>query len=959
MASRLRLHTFGGPWVEGPSGPLTQVAAQRRRLALLALVAASGPAGISRDRTIALLWPDSEPARARRSLAQLLYGMRHSLEATPVLSDGELRLDPAVMSSDVGDFLAAASDGNEAAVAQLGTAPFLDGFYLEDAAEFSRWTEEQRESLRHRVAQAELALARAAEARGAPGEGVERWRRLSAQAPLDARPTLGLMRALAAAGDRNAAMQVARSYEQRVRAELGVEPDREIRSLAAKLARELVATPQGSSPPRPSPIASAAPPVAAPAGPSLSTRRPGRRALIAIGAVLTLLAVGAFVIRQRRPHGSLAVGTIRFAGVDSNSTAAILSDMLATSLARLSGIQVLSTARVLELRGQLRSAGGADTTLSIAAARAGAGEILEGVVHQLPGGTHLRLDLRRVDLSTGTVRGSYRIEADDIYQVADAATGKVAADLALPIPAGTVAGVTTSSLVAYRFYIQGLSTLEDADELGALHLFRAALAEDSTFAIAAFHVWSTELALDNPDGTGEEDRARMLRLASRATDHDRLVILAAAAATGYEPIAIKYADTLAFLYPRDVQVQSLVAGIRLSSGDFDGALAATRRVISLEAGESSRELHPCRLCDAYATEITALQQSGQVLEGLQLARIWSAEAPRSITPKIVLSGALDRAFATESSLAVIREVSLRTGGRLPLGHLAPAMILERGGRFDEVRTLLTTHRPDQTDNDGIWSWYYWTDLRNRGQFEDAYRLMRTGRISGVVLHHIPDPGYTAQALIDFELGHLPDAIRRLDTLPSYLPGMQGSVIPHYSAWATTHLAYYLWSAGDTARLSQLSDSVERMGRLSLYARDQRLHYFIDGLLSVSRHRDAEAVASFRQAISSWTDGYTRINFELARALMRIGHPEQAVPPLQAALRGVLDASALYLTQTELHETLAKAFDAAGQRDSAEAQFQWVARAWQNGDPPFQARAAQAAERARQLAELTRDGRSSR
>ena len=70
----LRLKTFGGLWLEGDEGPLTGAAAQRRRLVLLAALAAAGQKGMSRDALVGLLWPEVDEARARAALSQALPG---------------------------------------------------------------------------------------------------------------------------------------------------------------------------------------------------------------------------------------------------------------------------------------------------------------------------------------------------------------------------------------------------------------------------------------------------------------------------------------------------------------------------------------------------------------------------------------------------------------------------------------------------------------------------------------------------------------------------------------------------------------------------------------------------------------------------------------------------------------------------------------------------------------------
>jgi hypothetical protein len=48
---------------------------------------------------------------------------------------------------------------------------------------------------------------------------------------------------------------------------------------------------------------------------------------------------------------------------------------------------------------------------------------------------------------------------------------------------------------------------------------------------------------------------------------------------------------------------------------------------------------------------------------------------------------------------------------------------------------------------------------------------------------------------------------------------------------------------------------------------------------------------------------------------------------------------MYLTRTETHELLAKAFDAIGQRDSAAAHYAIVERAWRHADASLAARYA--------------------
>src|SRR5438270_456624 len=60
------------------------------------------------------------------------------------LGVGTLRLNPAVLASDVADHAAALASGNVERAVELYTGPFLDGFSLPGADEFQRWSDTER-----------------------------------------------------------------------------------------------------------------------------------------------------------------------------------------------------------------------------------------------------------------------------------------------------------------------------------------------------------------------------------------------------------------------------------------------------------------------------------------------------------------------------------------------------------------------------------------------------------------------------------------------------------------------------------------------------------------------------------------------------------------------------------------------------------------------------------------------
>jgi DNA-binding SARP family transcriptional activator len=163
---------------------LTGRAVQRRRLALLALLAVARRRGLTRDRIVAYIWPDADPERARHLLSDSVYRINKALGGEAILAVGDdLRLNPDRLSSDVRDFGEAMDRGEWERAAALYTAPFLDGFFVPDSGEFDRWADSERERLRRERARALEVLAQYAESRGDDSAAVDWWRTLARHRP--------------------------------------------------------------------------------------------------------------------------------------------------------------------------------------------------------------------------------------------------------------------------------------------------------------------------------------------------------------------------------------------------------------------------------------------------------------------------------------------------------------------------------------------------------------------------------------------------------------------------------------------------------------------------------------------------------------------------------------------------------------------------------------------------------
>ena len=236
MERMLFLKTFGGVSVEA-GGALGAGAGQRRKtLALLALLAAGGNHGMSRDKLIAFLWPDTDISRGRNLLKQACFTLRQDLHAPELfLGVHEVRLNPDAMDSDVQQFESELQGGSPEQAVEFYVGPFLDGFYLTDAEEFERWVEEQRARLAKRASDAVESLAVCAARRGDVSAAVRWWRRHTELDRLSAHGTLGLMRALDDAGERAEAVEHGLRYQKFVLQELGAEPATDVVVLTQQL----------------------------------------------------------------------------------------------------------------------------------------------------------------------------------------------------------------------------------------------------------------------------------------------------------------------------------------------------------------------------------------------------------------------------------------------------------------------------------------------------------------------------------------------------------------------------------------------------------------------------------------------------------------------------------------------------------------------------------------------------
>jgi DNA-binding SARP family transcriptional activator len=239
----MRLQLLGNLAIVAPSLASGAPSRRRRSLALLALVASAAPRPIGREKLLAYLWPESDPDHGGNSLRQTLFGLRRDLGEDVFLKESgkDIQLDPARITVDLWEFNDAVARQDAGRVVELYGGPFLDGFQNAELPEFSRWVDSERERLERRYLGALDAFAQRADEAGRYDESVSWRRRQAASDPYSSRAALGLLRALAAAGDRPGALQYSRVYENLIRLDLDVDPDPAVMDFVASLRRDSAA----------------------------------------------------------------------------------------------------------------------------------------------------------------------------------------------------------------------------------------------------------------------------------------------------------------------------------------------------------------------------------------------------------------------------------------------------------------------------------------------------------------------------------------------------------------------------------------------------------------------------------------------------------------------------------------------------------------------------------------------
>ena len=633
----ITVQLLGGACLRSDDVPLGGPPAQRHRIALLTLIVAAWPQPLSRDRAMALLWPERDLANARRLLNLAVHVLRSALGEGAIASTGDgLLLNPPRLRCDLHELRTAIATDAPERVVRLYSGSLLDGFHLGDATEFGYWLDEHRSELTHAYVGALLVVAERQAQSGDVHGRVGTCRRLVAVDPHSGAHALALMRALDAAGDRASASHHASEHAHRLRVDLDLEPDREVVAFTERL-RDAAGRRQ--------PVLDA----------------PG-------GARSSSVAVLPFLDLSADPESR-------------NFADGITEDVIA-HLSKIRALKVISRTSVMPFKQRQHTLKEIGTIL-------GATTVLDGSVRHA--GDRVRIVAKLIDVGTDRHlwAETYDRQLTDIFAIQTDVALQIAAALKAELSRDEQARVRrepTKDIQAYRLFLQGrrwLARYTTETLTRAIEYFDRAIARDPAFALAWANLAMTYTELAETGVMVPDDAYR--RAADALANALRLdPELGAAHVTLGHLKAVREFDWSG-------AEQAFTRALELSPGSADAHDLYGRLCAALERyDEAIAMLQRAQELDPLAHRVdiaTALLRAGRYDQALLRAKEAVELDPGHDRARATLGWAYFLNGRQDEGLAELeRAVSLSPGNTLWLGQLGEAYAM--AGKAAKARAIL-------------------------------------------------------------------------------------------------------------------------------------------------------------------------------------------------------------------------------------------------------------------------------
>ncbi len=277
---------------------------------------------------------------------------------------------------------------------------------------------------------------------------------------------------------------------------------------------------------------------------------------------------------------------------DTDKSGEMAANLLIAGLSESRFLRVLSRQRLYDILNSLGEPGGTKIgpqTSTAIASRANVKWIVTGKVYQTSPRIVMAADVS--ESGTGQVVTTQRINgepSDGVFAVIDKLGASLRSNLALPVEAQSeqtksVADVTTHSPDAYRHYLDGVEFRRKYYTNEALASFQKAIALDSTFAMAYYHLAMLPARAIVGTAAVKEWVAKANKYSANATWKDQRYIKSVVHLWNYDGAGmIRELDLLLERYPDEKDAWIDKAFYSGQLGRYEEALICNERVVALD-----------------------------------------------------------------------------------------------------------------------------------------------------------------------------------------------------------------------------------------------------------------------------------------------------------------------------------------------------------------------------------------
>jgi len=656
-------------------------------------------------------------------------------------------------------------------------------------------------------------------------------------------------------------------------------------------------------------------------------RRLRGRLVAAIAVVLLLAGFGAWWATPRlfgsvRPGADvIAVLPFTTSGPSVELLGEGMVDLLSTNLDEVGAIRTIDPRTVLHRWRQVAVDGSLDQEGALRLGRTvDASSVLLGSVVEAGGRVRLSAELIGVD-GTRLARAQVSGAAESVLALVDALSIALLREIwrgREPVPQLRLAAITTESPAALRAFLRGERFYRASQWDSARASFEAAIALDSTFALAHMRLgevygWSERLGSESARGQS----ATAERFADRLPARERTLVVAHRLHEEGDASAADSLTAYAARHPDDAVALQMLGDVRLHAAWVLGVPVSE----ILEPFEAAQRLdptyapayqHPLEIALAigdstrfqrYRTARAAIEPAGGVGYYDTLAALrWGSRESR-----LELFEAAVRRRGPEERLYTVFTVSLFDDNAPSLGDALAALDV-----FAEAL-------PGGPDAIGLGAQRAWWHMLF-GRFRDAVPLLEPA-----IREY---PGVALFTALPAMLGGLAPA-EIVEPLIAFLEGRASDGSSAVLFWrATIALA-----AGDTARVRALLDGGPSDERAGVLAEGFEV---LRGLYAVALGDTTRGVRTARNALRRMPYGPQTASFVLALDVL-VTLVEATRPELRERTAGHLDLIAALRPDLAIvmHEAFARAYETAGRPDRAADIYARFLRFYANADPEFQ------------------------